>query len=171
MKLCCCFSHVFYPLKFVENYWKSACDKRYQRRFYLFIFKHWFEAIESSMSKFFFSCVYQINPLELTLFPFDDVIKATDTLLIWRILIVWDFIWYFLFFQKSNNVMKRAKIRNFRFKIEKNLMYFFSLVLTIEFSLAERFYGRLSLNHIIAQAKPSFSIEYYFKMLSNYEIK
>lgn len=116
MKLCCCFSHIFYPLKFVGNYWKSACDKRYQRRFYLFIFKHWSKAIESSMSKFFFSCVYQMNPLELNFFSiwwcnqsnrYAFNMANINRLRIYLI---------FLFFQKSNNVMKRAKNRNFRFK-------------------------------------------------------
>lgn len=141
----------FIPSNLLKNDWKRSDDKDINA---IFICSFWnIDFLKLDTAQFQTFCAYQINPLELTFFYYssDDVIKATNRYAVNTANINRFRICFFLF-SKSNHMMKRATKKLEFFSYKTHLFRYF----TIEFSLAERFYGRY---HWIIQAKPNHPIQ------------
>lgn len=154
----------FIPSNLLKNDWKHSDDKDINA---IFICSFWnidFLKLDTSQFQTFYA--YQINPLGLTFFySFDDVIKATNRYAVNTVNINrFRICFFYIFKEQSHDETSDKKIK-------------FFFIQNTSFSL---FYDRIfigwtilwstSLKHT-SHTKSSYSIEYYFKMLTDSNIE
>lgn len=157
----------FIPSNLLKNDWKRSDDKDINA---IFICSFWnIDFLKLDTAQFQTFCAYQINPLGLTFFYYssDDVIKATNRYAVNTANINRFRICFFLF-SKSNHMMKRATKKNWNFFHTKHIFF---AILRSNFHWLSDFMVDIIESYKPSQAKSSYSIEYYFKMLTDNNIE